>query len=122
MLTISQTSVSAFIHAVVCYFALPKTALAAFRGPSAPPPQGLLARVYAVKNVYTAMIRLYAAYDLTNPAVYDLTIVTFIGVLGLYVSERFVYGTVAHRESMFPFVTAGTGLIWMVMQRGHYGS
>jgi hypothetical protein len=118
----SQVSVSAFIHAVVCYITPPTTALASFRGPSAPPPQGLLARVYAVKNVYTAMIRLYAAYDPTNTAIYDLTILTFIGVLGLYGSERFVFRTVAHRESMFPFVTAGTGLIWMVMQRGHYVS
>lgn len=76
--------------------------------------------MYATKNLYTGLIRLYAAYDLTNGAVYDLCIATFVGVLALYGSERFVYGTVAARESMFPFVTAGTGLVWMLAQRGWY--
>lgn len=104
----------------MCYASSPKTALAPFRGPSAPPPQALLAHVYAVKNVYTGLIRLYAAYDLANQAVYDLAVVTFVGVLALYVPERFLYGTVGKRESVFPFVTAGTGLVWMLMQRGYY--
>lgn len=88
-----------------------------------------------MKNIYTGAIRLYAAYSIgaaqkfgigfgqhavENKAVYDLSILTFVGVLVLYAGERFVWGTVRNREVSFPFVTAGVGLVWMVLQRGYY--
>ena len=94
--------------------------LTQFRGTSAPPPNALLAHVYAVKNIYTGAIRLYAAFNIQNEALYNLSILTFVGVLGLYGLERFVYGTVRNKEGVFPFVTAGLGLAWMISQRGSY--
>jgi hypothetical protein len=106
----------------VCYVKDPNTSLVAFSGPARPPPTGLLARVYGVKNIYTSLIRLYTAYAITNGALYDLAAATFAGVLFLYTTELLVYKTVRLREAMFPFVTAGSGLVWMLLQRDWYTS
>lgn len=76
--------------------------------------------MYGVKNIYTGTIRLYAAYAITNGALYDLAAATFAGVLFLYGTELLVYKTVRMREGSFAFFTAGTGLVWMLSQRGWY--
>ncbi len=104
----------------MCYLAAPAAALKQFSGPERPAPTGLLARVYGVKNVYTALIRAYAAYHITNPQVYELAMWTFAGVLFLYGSELVVYRTTRLRECSFPFVLAGTALSWMVVQKDWY--
>ena len=110
----------ALIHSVVCYASPPKTALAQFRGPAAPPPSPLLAHLYGVKNMYTGLIRAYAAYYIQNEQVYDLAIFTFAAVLFLYITEYAVWKTAGLREALFPFVLAGTALTWMVTQRSFY--
>jgi hypothetical protein len=43
-----------------------------------------------------------------------------VGVLGLYAGELFVWETVRRREGLIPLVTAGLGVVWMVVQRGFY--
>jgi hypothetical protein len=117
-----QTGVSAAIHTAVCYLRPPTTSLVQFQGPARPPqpPHGLLARVYGVKNVYTTLIRLYAAYHITSPELYNLAMCTFGGVLFLYGTEWLVYRTVRRREVGIPAVTASLGLGWMWVQRGFY--
>ncbi|KAK4240772.1 hypothetical protein C8A03DRAFT_31046 [Achaetomium macrosporum] len=114
------TSVSAAIHTAVCYLSPPTASLAQFRGPTRPTSHGLLARVYGVKNTYTSLIRIYAAYHITNPELYHLAMCTFAGVLFLYGTEWLVYRTVRTREVGFPLVTASSGLIWMLAQREFY--
>ncbi|KAF8213826.1 ergosterol biosynthesis protein-like protein Erg28 [Mycena galopus ATCC 62051] len=111
---------SATIHTAVCYLGTPTAALKQFSGRASPPQTGLLARVYGLKNIHTSLIRLYAAYHLDNPQLYDLALCTFVGVLFLYGTELVVYKTVRMREGIFPFVTAGVGLVWMVAQRSWY--
>ncbi|KAK7908870.1 ergosterol 28 [Apiospora marii] len=115
------SGVSAILHSVACYRLEPARSLQAFSGPARPPPTGLLARVYATKNLYTGLIRLYAAYHVAdNPPLYDLAACTFAGVLWLYGTELALYKTVRLREASVPFVTAGAGLVWMLVQRGWY--
>ncbi|KAI0893804.1 ergosterol biosynthesis protein-like protein Erg28 [Annulohypoxylon nitens] len=119
-LMLIANGLSAAIHTVVCYTSSPTTSLKAFSGPAAPLPHPLLAHVYGVKNFYTSFIRLYAAYYINNPQLYDLAILTFVGVLFLYITEVFVYKTSNLREACFPYVIAGTSLAWMVLQRDWY--
>lgn len=111
---------AAAIHTVVCYVGSPRTALRQFGGPKAPSPHPLLAHVYGVKNFYTSAIRFYAAYHIGNPQVYDLAILTFVGVLFLYITEVFVYNNTRFREAAEPYVMAGGTLVWMVLQRNWY--
>lgn len=105
---------------MVCYTSNPKAALRQFSGAEAPPPHPLLAHVYGVKNFYTSLIRFYAAYNISNPLMYDLAIWTFVGVLFLYITEVVIYKTTRLREASFPFVIAGTGFLWMMLQRDWY--
>ncbi|KAF7329734.1 Retrotransposon-like family member [Mycena kentingensis (nom. inval.)] len=111
---------SGIIHSAVCFLKNPEISMTVFSGPARPPPTALQARIYGLKNIYTGLIRLSAAYAITNGALYDLAMVTFAGVLALYVPEFLVFKTVALREAMFPFVTAGSGLLWMWLQRDWY--
>lgn len=94
--------------------------MVSFRGAKAPPTNTLLAHVYAVKNVYSSLIRLYAAFHVANGELYDLAMITFAGVLGLYGTEHLVYGTVRLREAAIPYVTSVVGLVWMGLQRDWY--
>ncbi len=47
---------------------------------------------------------------------------TYAGVLWLYGTETFYYGTVGFdaRGALIPLVQAGLGLVWMVVQKGWY--
>lgn len=118
----TQTSAAAFVHSIVCYLSPPSTSMKVFSGPRATPAHktSLLAHTYATKNVYTGLIRGYAAYHITNAQVYDLAMWTFAGVLAFYGGELLVWKTVRAREFAFPLVTAGLGLGWMWMQKGWY--
>jgi carbon starvation protein CstA len=79
-----------------------------------------MAHVYAIHNTYTGLIRMYAAYDISNPALYSLALWTYVGVLLLYGTETLVWRTVRPREAVIPLVTAGVGITWMIKQRDWY--
>ncbi|KAI5925438.1 ergosterol biosynthesis protein-like protein Erg28 [Camillea tinctor] len=111
---------AAAIHTVACYVKSPRASLRQFSGPKAPRPHPLTSHVYGVKNFYTSAIRLYAAYNITNSQLYDLAVISFVGVLYLYITEVFVYRTARIHEAIFPYVFAGTGVIWMMVQRDWY--
>jgi hypothetical protein len=120
MICVQQQGVAAFIHTIVCYVSPPAVSNVQFRGSRAPPPTALLAHVYGLKNFYTMLIRLYAAYHIGNREVYTLAMFSFVGVLWLYITELAVWKTVTLRDAAFPYVLAGTGLVWMVNQREWY--
>lgn len=114
-----QCSISALAHSAVTYLN-PISSLRQFAGPSAPPPNSLLAHVYGIKNIYTGLIRFYAAYHVGNPQLYTLAQWTFAGVLVLYLGELVIWQTVRLKEGAIPLVTAGLGLLWMVVYRDWY--
>jgi hypothetical protein len=99
--------------------------------------------VFGVQNIYISAIRVYTALDIGNRGLYDLALLTNLGVLAMFASEMFVWRTVGARvraililfscmlqptetndnvvqESVFPFVNAGVGIVWMMAQRGWY--
>ncbi|KAK4163658.1 ergosterol biosynthesis Erg28 [Cladorrhinum sp. PSN259] len=110
----------AIIHSVVCYTGTPDAAMKQFSGPQKPAHTGLSARIYGVKNIYTGLMRLYAAYHLANPQLYALAQASFAGVLFLYITELFVYKTARIKECMFPFIGAGSLTVWMWLQKDYY--
>ncbi|KAL3468792.1 Erg28 like protein-domain-containing protein [Aspergillus californicus] len=109
-------STAAIIHSILTYIA-PIPSLKQFSGPSAPEKTALLAHVYGLKNVYTSLIRFYAAYYISNAPVYDLATATFFGVLWLYLTEFCWFRTVRFTEAVFPFLTSGLGAFWMLSAR-----
>ncbi len=115
-----KTSTLGLIHTVVCYLGSPPVALRQFSGDRRPPPTQLLAHVYAVKNIYTCAIRIYAAFELHNRALYDLATLSYLGVLWLFATELWIWRTVRYKEAVFPFFNAGVAVIWLLVQRNWY--
>ncbi|ETN40385.1 uncharacterized protein HMPREF1541_04662 [Cyphellophora europaea CBS 101466] len=114
------TSISAAIHSVTTYVN-PIPSMVPFQGPNAPPRSALQAHLYGIKNCYTALIRMYAAYNLhKSRELYVLAMWTFAGVLFLYITELLLWQTVRLREAFIALVTAAAGLVWMWVQFDHY--
>ncbi|KAJ9501827.1 hypothetical protein H2202_002789 [Exophiala xenobiotica] len=109
----------ALTHSVVCY-TRPLTSMRQYSGPSAPPPSALLSHVYAVQNVYTGFIRILAAYDIENQALYRLAILSFAGVLFLNGSELMIWKTARLHEIKFALGPSALGLVWLITQREWY--
>ncbi|CBX99526.1 hypothetical protein IAQ61_005217 [Plenodomus lingam] len=114
------TAFLATVHSVICYVSPPSAGLRQFSGHLSPPHTQLLAHVYGVKNIYTSLIRAYAAFNVNNRALYDLATSTYVLVLFLFITELTVWKTARVRESVFPFLNAGVGLTWMMAARGWY--
>ncbi|KAH8890519.1 hypothetical protein GQ53DRAFT_824653 [Thozetella sp. PMI_491] len=115
-----QTSASALIQAAVCYCAVPHKALVFFGGSNAPPPHGLLARLYGLQNTYAALITLYAAYHITNSELYTLAALTYAGTLFLAITEVLFYKTVGIADAIHSLATRAAVLSWMWMYRDFY--
>ena len=109
-------------HTAVCFAGDAATALKQFSGPASPPPHGLTARLYGMKNVYTGLIRACAAYNIANPALYALAMATFAGVIFLNGTECFVYKTARPKETLAAVVLPVLVLLWMGTQREYYMS
>lgn len=71
-------------------------------------------------NVYTSLTRIYAAYNITNPQVYDLAMWSFAGVVFLNTSEMLVYRTSRFKEAAWAIGNASSAFLWMYLQRDWY--
>ncbi|KAI8932665.1 hypothetical protein NX059_010160 [Plenodomus lindquistii] len=114
------TAFLATVHSVICYVSAPSAGLRQFSGHTSPPHTQLLAHMYGVKNIYTSVIRAYAALNVNNGPLYDLATMTYALLLVLFISEMTVWKTARLKESVFPLVNAGVGLTWMIAARGWY--
>lgn len=67
------------------------------------------------------LVRLYAAYNITNPAFYQLAICTYAVAWGHFMSEWLIFGTTRLGKPLAgPLVVANASLIWMFLQWGWY--
>jgi hypothetical protein len=109
----------ALTHTVVTY-THPIAALKQFRGPSSPSHNVLMAHIYGVKNIYSGLIRLYAAYNIHNRELYHLALMTYVGVFAFYATELLVWKTVRLRETASSFLISGVMLSWMLIEQDRY--
>ncbi|KAF3801749.1 hypothetical protein GCG54_00014966, partial [Colletotrichum gloeosporioides] len=80
-------ALSGLAPSVVLYLKDPTSSMVSFSGYARPPPTKLQAHLYGIKNVYTGLTRLYAAYNINNPQLYDLAKWTFSDVLFFFISQ-----------------------------------
>lgn len=81
----------------------------------------LQARTFGVWTLTSAIVRLYAAYHLTEKTIYDITLFTYLLAFGHFVSEIFIFRTAKPNVAVLsPVVVATTSLIWMVKQYDFY--
>ncbi|MCJ1245007.1 ergosterol biosynthesis protein [Trapelia coarctata] len=89
--------------------------------PATSPVSPLQARTFGVWSLLSSVIRLYAAYYIDNPLIYQLTLCTYVIAWGHFMSEWLYFGTAAMGAGLAsPLVVANGSLIWMLMQWGFY--
>lgn len=81
----------------------------------------LSARTFGTWTALSSIIRLYGAFHIHEPVVYELTLWTFGIAWGHFMLEWWVYGTARWGKGLAGpvFVATGTG-IWMLAQWGSY--
>ncbi|KAI4277236.1 MAG: hypothetical protein LQ337_001950 [Flavoplaca oasis] len=81
----------------------------------------LHARTFGTYTALASIIRLYAAYNITDPMLYQLAIWTYIVALGHFYSEWLVFGTARWGKGLAgPVIISVSSLAWMVVQWGVY--
>jgi len=89
--------------------------------PNVSPVTPLQARTFGVWTLLSAAVRLYAAYYIDNPQVYELTLFTYVLAWGHFLSEWLVFGSTSLGAGLMgPLVVSNVSLVWMVMQWRFY--
>ncbi|CAE7174208.1 hypothetical protein CFE70_005122 [Pyrenophora teres f. teres 0-1] len=95
--------------------------------PIDPPPTtpkhvtALSSRTFGTWTFLTAMIRFYAAYNINDPAFYQLAMWSYAVAWGHFMSEWWVFGTTRWGKPLAgPIIVANTSLMWMWLQWGFY--
>jgi len=81
----------------------------------------LSARTFGTWTLITSIVRLYAAYHISNPQVYELGLATYVVAWGHFVSEWLIFGTAKWGPGLAsPFLVSTTSTIWMIRQWSFY--
>ncbi|KAA1097919.1 ergosterol biosynthesis protein, variant 2 [Puccinia graminis f. sp. tritici] len=80
---------------------------------------GLQSRNFGTWTITAGLVRLYAAYNISNPGLYHLALGTFAIALSHFVAEAVVYKTTGWGV-VPPFIVASVSLGWMIKQYDHY--
>ena len=68
-----------------------------------------------------SIVRLYAAYHISNPQMYQLAYWTYVVAFGHFMSEWWYFKTARWGEGLAgPVIVAPVSLVWMWMQWGYY--
>ncbi|KAI4245951.1 MAG: hypothetical protein L6R40_002167 [Gallowayella cf. fulva] len=81
----------------------------------------LHARTFGTYTAIVAIIRIYAAYNITDPVLYQLALWTYVVALGHFYSEWLIFRTARWGEGLAgPVVISVGSLAWMIMQWEEY--
>ncbi|OJD24001.1 hypothetical protein ACJ73_04641 [Blastomyces percursus] len=85
------------------------------------PHNALQSRTFGTWTFISAVVRVYAAFHINEPHMYDLTMWTFGTAFAHFVSEWLIFGSAkAKGRFVSPLCVASGTLAWMVTQRGFY--
>jgi hypothetical protein len=81
----------------------------------------LSARTFGTWTALSSVIRLYAAYHITNPQVYQIALYSYMIAWAHFLSEWLIFRTAKLGAGLAgPLVVATTSIVWMVSQREFY--
>ncbi|CAL3969910.1 unnamed protein product [Diplocarpon coronariae] len=96
---------------------LPKSTPSSTLSPATP----LQSRTFGTWTLIQSAVRMYAAYNISNPAFYQLAFITYGVAWAHFMSEWWVFGTARWGEGLvFPVVVASSSLVWMWAQWEFY--
>lgn len=96
--------------------------------PSAPVPHSplvtpLSARTFGTWTFIAALVRLFASYNIDNPAFYSLALCTYAVAFAHFASEWLIFGTAEWGSPLAgPIVVSTSTITWMLMQKEFYVS
>lgn len=83
----------------------------------------LSARTFGTWTLFSAVIRCYGAFNLTNPHVYNITLTSFLIAIAHFSTEWFVYKTCKFGKGLLgPLIVSTSSIYWMLQQRDYYTS
>jgi hypothetical protein len=78
---------------------------------------GLSARTFGTWTIITSVVRLYAAYNIDNPAMYKVAFATYLVAFGHFTSEWLLFKTARWNSSLASPLAISTGtMVWMLRQ------
>lgn len=81
----------------------------------------LSSRTFGTWTVLQSMVRLYAAYHIDNPQIYQMAYWTYVVAFAHFMSEWFYYKTARWGAPLAgPMIVATGSLVWMGVQWGYY--
>lgn len=81
----------------------------------------LAARLFGVYTVLAGVVRVYGAYRVHDPVLYQLCLFTHVLAATHFTSEILVFKTIRLGwEHAFPLTAGFGGSIWMALQYSHY--
>lgn len=88
---------------------------------SSSPVTPLSARTFGTWTAISSIVRLYAAYHINDPTIYEICMWTFGIAFAHFMSEWLVFGTARWSRGLAGPVFVATGtLTWMALQRTAY--
>ncbi|KAG4434396.1 hypothetical protein IFR05_010129 [Cadophora sp. M221] len=89
--------------------------------PSNSPATPLQSRTFGTWTLIQSLVRIYAAYNISDPQFYELAFLTYVVAWGHFMSEWWIFGTARWGEGLvFPVCVASGSLVWMWCQWGFY--
>jgi hypothetical protein len=77
----------------------------------------LSSRTFGTWTFLSSVIRLYAAYNISDPLIYQLALWTYVIALAHFASEWLVFGTAKMGKGLVgPLCVASGSLIWMLLK------
>jgi Erg28 like protein len=87
----------------------------------ASPVTPLSGRTFGTWTFVSALIRLYAAYNIDNPQMYQLALWSYVVAFGHFASEWLVFGTAKWGAGLAgPVMVSSVSMVWMLAQWGFY--
>lgn len=81
----------------------------------------LSSRTFGTWTFFSAIVRLYAAYNISNQQVYQICLWSYIVAAVHFVSEWLVFGTAGLGAGLSgPLVVSSSSIVWMLSQREYY--
>ncbi|KAL2267231.1 hypothetical protein VTJ83DRAFT_4508 [Remersonia thermophila] len=81
----------------------------------------LAGRLFGTYTFLAGIIRFYASYQIENPAMYQMALLTHVVAAVHFTSETLVFKTIRFSgPQAFPFLAAYSGTLWMLLQYHHY--
>lgn len=134
-LTLSKIAIVSIGNSVSCYISLdgsravytgtsgkkPSSTASSSKAIDSSPVNALSARTFGTWTALSSIVRMYAAYNINNPQVYEICLWTYGIAFAHFFSEWLVFGSARWGKGLgSPVAVSTITTVWMLSQWGNY--